>query len=285
MLSQNNNSIVSINGQISGKISARDRGLMYGDGLFETFAFRQNKFELKELHLERLVEGCKRLRIPISLHLIKNELAEFQHKLTSLGVSQAVVKLIITRGIGSRGYGIHDCGEPTRIIMNDLWPIAFESLDKDGVEIRLCETRISRSIDLAGLKHLNRLEQVLARSEWDNPAIVEGLLMDEQENLIEGTYSNLFIVNAKSEIQTPSLQYSGVAGVMRRNIMENIAPKLGLTVSPTLIDRQQLASANEVFLTNSIIGILPVISCLDLRWGVGDVTKSLQWALIEDTND
>lgn len=281
-MSDNNKSITSINGKLDDSLSIRDRGLMYGDGLFETFAYRHNKLEFLNLHLQRLSADCKRLAIPLDISLLKKELFEFQQQVIEDGNSQAVIKLIVSRGYGRRGYRVDPDSETSRIIICDPWPEHIDSISDSrnkGVTVQLCKTTLARSNVLAGIKHLNRLEQVMARLEWDDPSIYEGLLMDEFGSLIEGTCSNLFIVNARDEILTPCLNYSGVAGVMRRHIMENIAPKLGLSVCETNIDLQEFAEAQEVFITNSLIGILPVTKCQGSCWLVGETTKKLQNAL------
>ena len=282
-MSDNNKSITSINGKLDDSLSVRDRGLMYGDGLFETFAYRYNKLEFLSLHLDRLSADCKRLSIFLDISLLKKELSEFQQQVIEAGISQAVIKLIVTRGYGRRGYRVDLGSEASRIIICDPWPEHIDSTGDNrsnkGVVVQLCQTTLARSNVLAGIKHLNRLEQVMARLEWDDPSIYEGLLMDEFGNLIEGTCSNLFIVNTREEIITPSLKYSGVAGVMRRHIMENIAPKLGLSVYETNINFQEFTEAQEVFITNSLIGILPVTKCQGSRWLVGQTTQKLQNAL------
>lgn len=284
MSENNNKSFVSINGKDNASLPVADRGLMYGDGLFETIAYRHQKLEFLNLHLERLAIGCERLCISLDFSVLKKEIFEFQQRVLNAGMDSAVIKVLVTRGMGKRGYRADPESEASRIFICDSWPSNIDCCannynNSKGFAIQVCKTTLSRSTILAGIKHLNRLEQVMARMEWDDLQIREGLLMDEFGKLIEGVSSNLFIVNAHGEILTPSLKYSGVAGVMRQHIKDNLAPKLGLSVSEAQIDRQQLADAKEVFLSNSLMGIQPVTACEGVYWPVGVISKKLQVAL------
>ncbi len=145
----------------------------------------------------------------------------------------------------------------------------------------MCGITLSRSSALSGIKHLNRLEQVLARAEWKDPQIQEGLLADDTGHFIEATMSNLFLV-ANKQLVTPSLQYSGVAGVIRGLICERLAPKFKLKVSESEITLDEIVHADEVFLTNSIIGIWPVRQLEGHTWIRGDLTNLLQNALNQE---
>jgi 4-amino-4-deoxychorismate lyase len=135
------------------------------------------------------------------------------------------------------------------------------------------DTRISRNPALAGIKHLNRLEQVLARSEWQSE-YAEGLMLDEEGNIIEGTMTNLFLCS-QGTLLTPDLSRSGVTGIMRAAVLDR-AKKMSLPCQVTSITHEMLNSAEEVFLTNSIIGIWPVRRIGSIQYVVGDTTRRLQ---------
>jgi len=162
------------------------------------------------------------------------------------------------------------------------WPEYPAANAEQGVKIRLCTTRLGDNPVLAGIKHLNRLEQVLARQEWMDDDIHEGLLMDADGNLVEGTMSNLFIVS-NGVLMTPDLSCCGVAGIMRTIILEQ-AEQQGMDTRITKISRQALQEADEAFLSNSLIGIWPVIAMGESMYRKGSITLQLQKQLA-DTAD
>jgi 4-amino-4-deoxychorismate lyase len=261
--------MILINGQAQDHIAVADRGLHYGDGLFETIAVYGGLPRLWERHWRRLSTGCRRLGIAQPDPEILWE--EASHVCS--GVDRGVLKIIFTRGAGGRGYRPPQTGQATRIMATYPWPAYPEANWRQGVEVRICTTRLGRNSALAGMKHLNRLEQVLARSEWEAPHIAEGLMCDDDDHVIAGTMSNLFIVTAKG-LLTPVLTACGVAGVMRSVILE-LAAELDITWQETQLRLEDLHCADEVFLTNALIGIWPV-RCIEQRdYSVGSLTGLL----------
>jgi len=273
--------MILVNGMTQSTVSVHDRGLSYGDGLFETIAIKDGEPLLWDLHWRRLEAGCERLKIncpeaPLLIADIEQLLAqaEDKHRLGS------VVKLIVTRGIGGRGYRHDSAMSSTRITMLSDWP-AHQGTEKDrGIKTKLCDTRLSAQPLLAGIKHLNRLEQVMARSEWSENEITEGVMLDSNKNIIEGTMSNIFFVDHQQCIITPSLNQCGVAGVQREHVL-NLADKKGLKTKVTEVPVNTLSELNEMFITNSLIGIWPVIAIDSHDFTIGPVTQALQ-ALISD---
>jgi len=239
-------------------IPLADRGLAYGDGLFETIKVTAGKPCLLDKHLERLQEGCKRLCLHADVARTADELLRF---CTALG--EGVAKLVITRGDGVRGYAPTE-SPARRILLGSAMPIRLFP----------CQTRLAEQPLLAGLKHLNRLEQVLARSEWQSAGYAEGLLRDCNGRVIEGVFSNLFLVK-DGLLLTPDLSRCGVAGVMRSLLLE-LADKAHIPSSIRDIDCQQLQGADEVFTCNSLYGIWPVIALGTEHWPIGAVTRTLQ---------
>ncbi len=251
----------------SPSINPQDRGLLYGDGLFTTLAALPQRPLCWEQHWQRLRDGCQRLNIPAPAQ------ADLECRLYSLcdALSQpAVIKILITRGVGGRGYNPPAAAQPNLLVSQHPglnYPAHFW---QQGVKVRLCRTRLAIQPRLAGIKHLNRLENVLARSEWDNAEIAEGLMLDMHEHLVEGTMSNLFFVQHGC-LCTPSLQECGVAGVMRGLILQ-AAQQLAI---PTRISHFSLAAlyaAAEVFLSNSLIGLWSVHSLQE------DTSRLHQWS-------
>lgn len=261
---------VQINGAPVDCLSSLDRGLLYGDGVFETISVRDGEPRFWFLHMARLTEDCQRLGIPSPDQ--KHLLAEVSSLLP--GRERCVLKIIVSRGCGGRGYRAPAKAAPTQIIQVHSWPDYPQTCNASGVRVRLCSLRLGHNPALAGIKHLNRLEQVQARREWDDPDIMEGLLRDDDGNLIEGTMSNLFLVRS-GVLMTPDLARCGVAGVMRSVVMD-LAETMSLQVDTRELGLSELAQADEVFVTNSVIGIWPVVMVDETAYHVGPVTLRLQ---------
>ncbi|MBV2131307.1 aminodeoxychorismate lyase [Pseudomonas sp. MAP12] len=264
--------LVWIDGRPADLLPVTDRGLAYGDGLFETIAVRQGQIALLERHLQRLGEGARRLLLPLDLAPVRAELLAFAAEL-----GHGVAKLIVTRGDGQRGYAPPAAARCRRILSGTPPPAYPPAHRLHGVRLHPCATRLAEQPLLAGLKHLNRLEQVLARAEWQDPACAEGLMLDRSGRVIEGVFSNLFLV-AGGALLTPSLERCGVAGVMRAEILAR-AELAGIPARVVDIDRAQLLAADEVFLCNSQFGIWPVVELEDHVWPVGNLTRTLQGLL------
>lgn len=263
-----------INGQESASVDVTDRGLQYGDGLFETIAVGDGRISLWDRHLERLADGCRRLAIVMpDQQLLRDEVQR-----VAGNVARAVVKIIVTRGSGGRGYRPDGCTLPTRVVQGLPWPKLPEAAARDGVHVRWCTLQLARQPRLAGLKHLNRLEQVLARAEWRDE-YAEGLMRDTAGLVIEGTMSNLFIVH-QGVLTTPDLSESGVAGVVRAEVLAR-APTLGIPVAVQAVTPAMVEAADELFLTNSLIGLWPIRQLETRNYVVGRITQALQQAYQE----
>lgn len=263
--------MILINGEPQDVIAATDRGLHYGDGVFETLAIRHGKPQFWTAHLARLRDGCSRLGIPLP----DGELLVAETARLCAGSERAVVKIIITRGSGGRGYRAPSAPVPQRLLMLYPWP--EYSLPEEGVTLRLCRTPLACNPVLAGIKHLNRLEQVLARNEWDDEAIQEGLMVDNEGYVVEGTMSNLFAVR-NGTLLTPDLARCGVAGVMRQQVL-SLAEELGIGCEVVRLRAEALQGMDELFVTNSLIGIWPVARLEGTDYGEAPVTARLMAGL------
>ena len=241
-----------INGRSNTKIDYRDRGLQYGDGVFETMRVRRGQVRLLEYHLERLDRGCRQLEIAgPSSAVLRRELA----RIAALR-SEGVLKLIVTRGLGRRGYRPTGRERCTRILALHTLPNSALAHERKAVKVRFCTTPLGLNPRLAGLKTLNRLESVVARAEWTDERIWEGLMQDVDANIVCGTMSNLFLRKG-STLMTPMLDRCGVAGVMRRWVLATAAD-LKLRASERRICWQDLIEAEEVFMSNAIVGLKSV---------------------------
>ncbi len=243
-----------INGKAFDQIEVFDRALHYGDGVFETIAIQDGKVLCFDEHLNRLEKGCKKIKIPVQdKKIIKNEILSLTEN-----TDRAVVKIIITRGQGGRGYKIPDNIESTRIISLFPWPDYSSELSIFGIKTKLCNYRYSNNPVLAGIKHLNRLEQILARAEWGDKKIIEGIVMNSDNYIIEGTMSNIFCILEKT-LYTPDLSLCGIEGIVREKII-NLAGKLKFKIEIKKITLDFLLNAEEIFMCNSLIGIWPINS-------------------------
>jgi 4-amino-4-deoxychorismate lyase len=184
-------------------------------------------------------------------------------RLSDANTPQAVVKITLTRGIGGRGYRLPSQVAPTYCI--GIFPGNQLRTEQycNGVAVRICDLRLSQAPALAGMKHLNRLEYILARAEWQDE-FAEGLLLDAQGRIVEATVSNIFVIK-NSQLYTPDLSAAGVAGIMRKTIIEKLAPALGLVCHTVDMKLDFVRSADEFFLCNSVYGIWPVNELMDNR--------------------
>lgn len=265
--------MILINGECREHIEISDRGFQYGDGLFETIEVRDGQAVFLERHLERLNSGSQRLYIPFpGAELLSSEARTLCRQ--QRASTRDVLKIIVTRGSGGRGYRQPDVIQPTRVLSLHPYPDYPATYQEQGIVARFCTTRLGLNPTLAGIKHLNRLEQVMARSEWHDPAIQEGLMLDANDHVIEGTMTNLFYIKNNS-LYTATLTHSGVAGIMRRIIM-TLSAGHGLSVIEHGFTKDDLLSADEVFVCNSIIGIWPIKQIGTARFSVGPITESIQ---------
>jgi 4-amino-4-deoxychorismate lyase len=258
-----------VNGVESTAISVDDRGLQYGDGLFETMAAVNGRVRNFERHMERLAEGGRRLGLPVPDAALVA--AECEKALAGLGAGS--VKLMVTRGPGPRSYRPPAEPSVTRIVVSSAPKPRNDP--EDGIVVRLCDTPLGLNPVLAGIKHLNRLEQVMASAEWNDPAIAEGLMSSVDGRVVCATAANVFLVR-EGTLVTPEIRDCGVAGVMR-GIVLAAARELGIFAEVRDVRQLELAEADEVFLTNAITGVRPVGEILGVRRYVapGEVTRRL----------
>jgi 4-amino-4-deoxychorismate lyase len=262
---------VLLNGSPALQVSPFDRAVHFGDGLFETIACRSGRPRFLTLHLERLQLGCQRLGIePGNLDEVRAEVRSLAGE-----VENSIVKVILTRGTAlARGYGVTGREKAMRITFRYAWPPETATESQDGVRVRTAKLRLGENPALAGLKHCNRLEQILARQEWSDPGIAESLLFSSSGRLVSGTMSNVFIVEG-SRLRTPRLDLCGVAGVMRRVVLRE-AERAGISVQEDVLGVDDVHKASELFLTNARIGLWPLRELDGRALQPGATTRRLQ---------
>lgn len=261
---------VWINGEPGGLIDPADRGLAYGDGVFETVLLRQGRAVLLDGHLARLAAGAAVLGIPLDAAALARDFAAF----TAACPRDGVAKIILTRGAGGRGYLPPDDARPLCLFSAHPAPDLPGEPVRDGVDAIVCALRLARQPALAGIKHLNRLEQVLLRREVAAAGAREGLVCDDRGRVVEGVSCNVFLVR-EGRLVTPRLDEAGVRGVLRAAILDQ-ARREGHAVAEADIPLEEVATAEEVFLCNSINGIWPLRSLAGRQWQPGPVTRRWQ---------
>lgn len=245
--------ITLVNGVETSAIDIADRGLAYGDGLFETMRVVEGDVPLLSLHIERFLKGVEVLGLGDKLRMQRDfenylQIALKEIKLNAC-LETSVIKMMITRGRGGRGYVPPDDAQCNFIAQVFDMPIYPEDYSIDGVVVRECQYRLGFQPQLAGIKHLNRLDQVLASQELINEP--EGIILDYENKLIEGTKSNVLVFK-KNEILTPSLDLVGVQGVLRACLMSEISE---FKVSEVDIPFSELLTCDGIALINSVFGI------------------------------
>ena len=265
---------ILINGELEQSINPLDRGFQYGDGLFETILLEQACPCFLAEHIQRLQRGCEVLGFPpADVNIIEKEMSQ----LTNFRPS-GVIKILLSRGVGSRGFLAPDKPKITRLIAFSVTDRAI-SKSLTSVDLLVCETRLARQPLLAGIKHLNQLERILARNEFKEAVTpTEGLMLDVEGAVIEGTMSNVFIVR-NGVLLTPKLNNAGVSGVIRNHLIDQAARE-GMDCRVVELTLDDMKSADEIFMTNSL---MPVRSVRKLSINDSDFLKEdetyAQWAL------
>jgi 4-amino-4-deoxychorismate lyase len=263
-----------INGSFDATISPFDRGFAYGDGVFRTLVMREGVPESWPQHYQKLVADCAVINIVCpSAELLMSDLQQL-----FLIDDVAVAKIIITRGEGNRGYTPPPITAPMRVVTKSTMPEYPETRFVDGVNLTVCETRLAAQPLLAGIKSLNRLENVLARMEWHNPDIADGIFLDVNGNVIECTAANIFARFGDTLI-TPSLTQCGVAGITRQRIID-LAHTIPLKTSIEAFSLEKLFTADEIIICSSLYGAWQVKSIQEKPIKKGALAANIRAALI-----
>jgi len=269
--------MILVNGHPVATVDALDRGLAYGDGVFRTLRTQDGRPLWWRDHYAKLVADCAALMLvcpdEAMLHGEVCRVAE---------AGEGVVKIMLTRGTGARGYAPPPDQTATRVVLSAPLPAYAQVGAPEAIAARWCGLRLARQPRLAGIKHLNRLENVLARAEWSDPGIFEGLLCDDRGDVIGGVMSNLLIMK-NCELFTPDLGECGVAGVARTRLLR-AATRLDIPVHIDRLPPAAILAADEVMICNSVIGVRRVARLDDMTWAPAGWTTLLNNALYEDVD-
>lgn len=260
-----------LNGEPAEALPLPDRGFDFGDGLFETMLLHRGQALYPQLHFDRLARGLEALGFPNCLTLAQNHLE--QASSSAHGCEWVALRLTVSRGGGPRGYATPLQPQP-RIL------IQLTELDRDcstmNTPATLCDAsiRLATQPMLAGIKHLNRLEQVLAATQARDERADEALLLDQSGQLNSVTAGNLFLVR-KEQLFTPVLDDCGVRGTRRQLVMERWAPAIGLELREEVMGFADLAEADEVFYSNALQGLRPIANIGRQCWDDFPVCQAL----------
>lgn len=269
--------ITWVDGVLAQSLPLPDRGLDFGDGLFETVLIVDGQAVYFNLHLQRLERGLRALGFPSCASLVKTQIASI---LCSRSFNRLVaMRVTITRGDGPRGYAPPDTITP-RIIITCV-NLSSEHYKNLAVPARISMAKIRWGCqpDLAGLKHLNRLEQVMAAAEKKKAEVDEVVMSGQDGSIISVSAGNIFLY-VDGVLITPDLSECGVRGTRRQLVLESLAPALGLSTRVTRVSAAQLEGADEVFYCNALVGVRPVAHYATRTWrshGVSEALHELYW--------
>jgi 4-amino-4-deoxychorismate lyase len=284
MISQNHKQTVLVNGIASEFVAVNDRALQYGDGLFETILCADSALYYWPQHYQRLLASAQRLgiRCPSEdtlLQDIRLLIGQQKNDDEQTRDTACAIKLILSRGNSHRGYRYPDKGQSRRIVMLSELADDYSALLSERLtagKLYICDTRASINPTLAGLKHLNRLENVIAHNEWQNTLkqqYLDGLMCDADQHIIECTMSNIFAVK-DDKLLTPDLSSSGVRGVMRDEILR-LSSASNIDALETTITLDDLIVMDEVFISNSLIGIRSINTIADSSFVKQDISRTI----------
>ncbi len=258
-----------INGVEAESIPADDRALHYGDGCFTTARAAAGEVDNLAAHLARMAEGCRRLAIANADFVLLER--EMRHAAQFIG--EGVVKAIVTRGSGGRGYSIAGCHSPRRLVSTAPFPVHYARQREEGIRLTISPVHLGISPQLAGIKHLNRLEQVLIKAHIDQSGFDDAAVLDSNGMLVECCAANLFWRKG-NQVFTPCLNGSGVAGLMRRRIF-TLLEGSEYTLHEVTEPAGALIRAEEVLICNSLMPVLPVTALNETVYASRRLTEFL----------
>ncbi len=264
-----------VDGESQQTVALTDRSFQYGDGCFTTMLTLDGEIQYYNDHQQRVDACLAALRItPLDWERVCLWLEKALDSVPEKGLGG--VKLHVSRGSGGRGYSPMGVLEPVVTISTFAYPSHYLQWQQSGVELGVCQQKLGLSPLLAGHKHNNRLEQILIKAELDEAGLADGIVLDINDQVIETSMANLFWRKG-STIYTPDLSASGVAGVMRKQVILELSKQKEVVVGR--FDLEHLLSSDEVFITNSILSVAPVTKIKETTFEIGHVTRTLQGLL------
>ncbi|BCL69104.1 4-amino-4-deoxychorismate lyase [Vibrio nigripulchritudo ATCC 27043] len=263
--------MILVNGRPQELFSVTDRSFQYGDGCFSTLLTCKKQIQSWNYHKERLAECLTVLKIPAPNW---QQVYEWCNKV-ALDDEKAGLKIHISRGTGGRGYGTEGTSAPAVTVTAFAFPAHYNKWVREGIELGECKTQLGHQPLLAGLKHNNRLEQVLAKSEVEKNGWKDAIVCDIDGNVVETSVANLFWLDDGFRLCTPKLHLAGVAGIMRKQVIEE-AMSRRMTLVERSFSMEEVLDAKEVFITNALLQICPVTKINETEFEIGPITKTFQ---------
>ncbi len=260
-----------VDGEPAAALPIPDRGLDFGDGLFETLLLQRGQPLLLDYHMQRLQQGLEVLAFPDCIRSAREQLLSACDHFTE--EPWAVLRLTLTRGAGPRGYASPEHVVPRVIITSAALQQSRTDLS-DPITLGWSDIAWSIQPRLAGIKHLNRLEQVLAANQARSLGVDDVVMLDATGLVCSLSAANIFMV-ANGQLVTPSLNQAGIAGTRRRLVIEQLAPALGIEVSQQAVHVQQLTEAQELFCCNAIRGLQPIGRLGERIWQAHPICSAL----------
>ncbi|WP_299789244.1 aminodeoxychorismate lyase [uncultured Shewanella sp.] len=264
---------VWVDGELASQVSPLDRGLAYGDGLFATMRFSGGELQFLTAHLQRLTQGARRLGLD---WCAGDALITLIKQLATTHVD-GCLKLILTRGVGGRGYTAPEQASVTEVLSLSTIPGHYGRWQTEGISLKTSEVMLAGQPLLAGIKHLNRLEQVLIKSKQLPVGFDDWLVMDRKHTVIESSMANLFLVGEHC-VFTPDISMAGVAGMMREQVIYALI-ELGFDLHVGEVTYSQLSRCRHAFITNSLFGIVDINRIDEIKFERAPFTDSIRHSL------
>ena len=269
-----------LNGTPTTALPLPSRAVEFGDGVFETLLLHRGEIQFLDLHLERLAQGLAVLALPDCLAAVRQHIDTVSGTITQRPPQWAALRLTVIRGAGERGYAPAANAEPDILITVTEIQRNCAALSS-AATMGTADIRLARQPALARIKHLNRLEQVIAAAQAQSNHLDECLMLDQDGQVVSVIAGNVFLLS-EGELLTPALVHCGVAGTRRRLVIEKWAPALGLGVREVQLSMSDLGAAAEVFYSNSLYGVRPVSRIGNHVWGDHSVCAALFQQYLED---
>lgn len=265
--------MIWVNGVLQGSIDPSDRGLAYGDGLFATMRTSHDGILFFNTHQSRLTDGAARLgfewRMGSALYQQLEDLArQYPHH---------CIKLLVSRGVGGRGYTPPQAVNVTEVVSVHPIPSHYAHWQKNGINLKTSPVRLSIQPLLAGIKHLNRLEQVLIKAQLLPSNVDDWLVLDTEAKVIESSMANIFFIK-DNEVITPSLAQCGVSGVMREQVINALLEQQS-NIQCLPFGAERLGEFDSAFITNSVLGVVDVLAIDSLKFTRSPITANLRQTL------
>lgn len=276
--------LTQVNDTPGGCASIFDRGLAYGDGLFETLRVQGLRPLLAQLHWRRLERGLERLRIPLARAEVEAYLAQFLARVGTAGSSDGIVKIVVSRGVGGRGFAPPAEVKPMVYLSWHALPEYPLRYYRHGITLHWCQQPLAHRPWLAGLKHLNCLEYVMAKIELADEGFSDGVMRDIDGRLVETTIANIFVAR-DGVLSTPRVDRCGIAGTMRQWILQAESLAQYCDIREIELGESDLECVDEMFVCNSVFGVMPVSRLGGYQWPRGPLTRIVQrqvWKLLAD---